>query len=1841
LVKNLKKILQKSVFLGLNLLILIANPIKNMKPYSFLFYLLVACGLSACNSNQVKITNKNFDAEINQQQNLIFTMSKELAHDTLLNKWDTSEYIKFTPSVRGKFKWVSKNELLFSPEVSFKASTEYKAELQEDIVKKTSSKLSVSKDKIDFHTPLLTLFSSSPFWTISNAGKAELHLNLNFNYKITPQDLKKLISVSVDNKNIPIRLISGSPDRNIEIALESADLSNQKAQISIEKGLPCGESDFKTPESIKNTLILPDRKNLEILDAKAEYDGLDPYIWVNTNQAISLDEIEKQVTITPALDEKPRFEVNSRGFVVKGNFTSGENYSLRIPKDLQGLAGGVLNHEFSREIAFGKLQPQIAFSEKKAMYLTSKGQKNIGVKITNVPKIKVEIYKIYENNLQTFLRNFSYNLESESVYSYEDGNNAYDEFGTLVSSQEYETDRLPTTKNGIHLLNISTQKLQDFKGCYAVVVGSTEALYQKAFKLVSISDVGLIAKENSEEISVFANSILDTKPLKDVNINILSSNNQILATQKTDADGVVKIADLKKKYPDFKIRMITASTADDFTFLDFDRSKVENSRYELGGLRSNEAAYQAFVHLERDLYRPNEQVHFSVVVRNDQWKAEAKMPLKAKIILPNGKEFTTLKGTLSEQGSWESSLQLPEVALTGSYTMEVYTLNDILLNTSYISVEEFMPDRIKVKQATSKTSYVAGEKIELSGEALNLYGTPATNRNYQIRLSVNRKYFAPKGFEKYNFQMLGKIEAGSISENREGVTDKDGKFVEEFSVTDTYKNQGIFEGVLYTTVFDETGRPVYKSSRVEIPTQQVMLGIERMPEYIDTDQNISVGLAALDKDGKNADGRAVLQLVQYEWQNVAERDYEGNIRYVSNKKEKVINEQTIRVSGKMTYPFRVARSGEYELRLRNADAENYVSQTFYAYGYGMTDYTSFEVNKDGQVDISSDKEQYQVGDNAKLLFKTPFEGKLLVSIERNRVLEHFYLNTDKKSASFSLKIKDEHLPNMYISATLIKPLTNTAIPLTVAHGYLPLKVEAKKHKLDVKIEAVASSYSNTKQTIKVKTSESNAEVVVAVVDEGILQIKDFKNPNPYDFFFQKRALEVNAYDLYPRLFPELSAGRSSTGGDGDSRSESGKDKNAANPMGNKRVKLVSFWSGTLKTNSSGEATYTVDIPQFSGSLRIMAVAHKGSAFGGNASNMKVADPVVISSAIPRFLSPQDEVLIPVTLSNTTASAMQGSAQINVGKGLTVLTANQESINLEANSEKQVFFKIKTGDFVGNTQISVSFNAQNKKFEEKTDIGIRPATPLQKKTGFGSMQAGSNQNIPMQSPFISGTDKASLVISTSTMAQFSDNLDYLLQYPHGCVEQTISTAFPQLYASELSKQLKAKNSDYKGDASDKQGKYHVQQAINKLQTMQLYNGALSYWQGSESESWWGSVYTAHFLYEAKKAGYSVSEPFLERVAQYLEKKVKEKATERYYYYDASDKRYSRTIISKEVPYTLYVLGLMRRGDVATMNYCKANSSMLALDGKYLLATTYLMMGDKNSYSALLPKSFSGERSENALSGSFYSYIRDEAISLNALLETDSRNVQIPVMAKHLSEQMRNQRYLNTQENAFALLAMGKLARQANQADIQASIKIGNREIGKYDKNDLLLSKELLGNTLNVTSKGKGTLYYFWEIQGMPQNPNIKEEDSYLKVRRTFYNQAGQELKNGEFTQNDLVVVKVSIQTTDGSSVPNVAITDLLPAGLEIENTRLVQTASLPWIKEASTPDYLDIKDDKIHIFCEANGTTKNFYYMTRAVSIGNFQMGALSAEAMYAAEYHSYYGARKVTVSQKGAKKENL
>jgi uncharacterized protein YfaS (alpha-2-macroglobulin family) len=534
-------------------------------------------------------------------------------------------------------------------------------------------------------------------------------------------------------------------------------------------------------------------------------------------------------------------------------------------------------------------------------------------------------------------------------------------------------------------------------------------------------------------------------------------------------------------------------------------------------------------------------------------------------------------------------------------------------------------------------------------------------------------------------------------------------------------------------------------------------------------------------------------------------------------------------------------------------------------------------------------------------------------------------------------------------------------------------------------------------------------------------------------------------------------------------------------------------------------------------------------------------------------------------------------------------------------------------------------ALGESFRNSTDITVRPTASLAKITGSGSLKDGATADIKPTHDFLPASVASRLVISKSPLAQFTDDITYLLQYPHGCLEQTISTAFPLLYYADLARAL---NQDRRARTFNPN--YLVQEAITKIEAMQQYDGGFTYWPGQPDTHWWTSIYATHFLLEARKAGYPVNTTVLNKVLTYLQRKVKGRALEKYTFYDAKRQLQNKFIAAHEITYTLYVLSIAGKTDWATMNYYKSKPDLLALDEKYLLASTFALSGRRESFNQLLPPAFTGQTAVRALDGSFYSALRDMALSLNGLLEADPDNPQVGILARHLSQELRSNRWFNTQERSFALLALGKLSR-GSQGNVTAKIYQNGKEVGSFTGKDITLRNKLNGGNLSIRTSGQGTLYYFWDVEGISQSGGSKEEDSFLQVRKTFFDRNGNKITSNTFHQNDLVVVRIALQTLDGRRIPNIAITDLLPAGFEIENPRLSSERELTWAKDLSVPDHTDIRDDRINIYATATAKPQYFYYQVRAVSPGIFQMGPVGADAMYNAEYHSYSGGGVVRV----------
>ena len=1811
---------------------------KNFLLYVSTCALLIA---SCKNKNQVSVVHTNFESEIEQQQNLILTFDKDLVPDSLLDTWEDSlTYLKFSPDLKGKYKWNTQRELMFSPLLGFEASTDYTATIQNNISSNSILKYTVADSKpFSFHTPYLKLLSASGFWTVSkkNPGSANLIVTLSFNYKVDPATVKNLSKILVNNESSSFELFSSSVDKDIKFVIEGIPkekVAQLPLNVTIVKGLKSVESGYLTKEDMSLSAYIPSPEKLEIKTVTGEYEGTDMVIHVYTTQEVEDKKLSSLITIDPSL--KIETEVTENGFLVKGNFTSSQNYSFTINKQLEGLLGGTMDADYKGQVSFGEMAPAISFVNQKGIYLSSKSSKNIALNIVSIPKVHVTIYRLYENNITQYMLNGRY-MNSGYYEGDEEGDGEYingtgytydtyrmQSFADVVLTQDYETKNLPK-KNGISLLNLSFEDKGQFKGIYLVNAASSTDQWRRSAKLVSISDIGLITKKTDNEIYVFANSIKTAEPMSGVKISLISTNNQKVLTAITGSDGVAAIKGLNQKLSQFKLGMITASSGEDFNYLLLTDTRVNNSRFDVGGRRAVESGLMAFIYGDRDLYRPGETIHLNTVVRNEQWQVQPSLPVKIKILLPNGKEYKNLRGTLDKQGAFETSVALSSSAVTGIYVAEIFTANDVLIESKNIGVEEFMPDRIDVKLNLSKLDMNSNDSMKVSLNALNMFGPPAAGRKFELRYNLFRKSFKAPKYPAYYFDITTDKKIPFKPENIiEGKTDEHGIAENVFIADDEWNDQGQIGGKIFATVFDESGRPVNRLKTFDIYTQKIFYGIELKDNYIDPGTPVLIPMITVNKSGQPLATKAQIQVVRYDWYSSLEHsEYNGDYRWISRKKEIILLDQVVNFTTQ-GYDFRFIprESGDYEVRLKNPESERYTAREFYSYGWGYTGNTSFEVNTEGQVDIRLDKEKYMPGEDAILLFTTPFNGKLLVTIEGDNLIEYRYISTEKKSASLKIPIKESYMPNVYVTATLFRPLDDGSIPLTVGHGFVPLMVEKKNTWLPLTIEAPEKSRSKTKQTITVKSLPlQNIQLTVSVVDEGILSLKNYKTPDPHGFFYQKKALAVNAFDLYPNLLPDLNFSRSSSGGDGYDLEK------RVNPLTNKRVKLVALWSGILQTDGAGKASYSFEIPQFSGDLRVMVSAYKDKSFGSADKHIKVADPIVISSGLPRFLSPRDTIDMPVTLTNTTSKEAKATAQISLTGPLRITGNAVQSVSIKPNSEQRVYFRFFAEQKMDTGSVTIKVNAFNENFSDKTDITVRPSTSLLKISGNGEISGAGNINL--QHNFIPSTADARLVISNNPMVQFSKALQYLVGYPYGCIEQTTSKAFPQLYFSELAKNMKYPF------ATDLNPATNVQAAINKIQGMQRYDGGMNYWPGDYSGvTWWGSAYATHFLIEAKKAGYDVNQNIIDKSLNYLAQNVKLHTMEEYWYdWDSQYNSWKvKFIYVKENFYSLYLMALYGKADISSMNFYKSDLSKVALDSRYMLACTYLAIGDRKSYEELLPKTFEGEHSRNAFGGSFYSYLRDMAISLNVLLETDPDNSQIPEMVRHLSIQMNKKEWINSQEAAFSFLALGKYMKRLNTDEkFTANISLNGKTISTYNGKDLKLTKNIAGQDLSVTINGKGKLFYFWEIEGLSSKGDYKEEDKYLQVRKSFYDRFGRPIDIHRVKQGDLIVVRINLINLEKSQVDNVVVTDMLPAGFEIENPRISESEDMPWIKNQSQSQYIDIRDDRINFFVNASTVAQNFYYLVRAVSTGNYRMGPVSADAMYNGEYHSYNGAGSVKV----------
>ncbi|NCX96147.1 MAG: hypothetical protein EBX41_07000, partial [Chitinophagia bacterium] len=660
--------------------------------FSFVLFLLYT--LAGCSSNaDLKVVKLNFEQEIEQQQNLVFTFNKDICPDSLLGKWDTIPYINITPRVAGKFKWTQSSELLFSPAEGFAPATEYTATLQKEVVSHSKTKYSYSTEAIRFHTAPLRIENINITWTRNSAMTKVVQLNLTTNYDINLTDAATKIKLINRTDKVPVSFANSGTGKVISLQFQMPrdPHGEEPLKIILPKGIPIAGTKIISNRDTTIMATVPSAYTLTITGITATHSGIEGVLNINTSQPILGSDIKSKIAIDPPITFEAALTDN--GITVNSTFFNPSTvYTIAIDGSVEGIFGGKMEETYKQNISFKKPKPTITFNNTNGLYLSSACYKNVAIDIVNVPEIEITVYKIFENNIEQFMNRgsrYEYKYDEEegesSEYRYYDTH----EFGSEVYKDTIKTATLPKQGN-TRLLRLNIKdKLKSYNGIYVVQVASTSQNWVQESKILCLSDIGLIVKQEKDNIYVFANSLSKAQPMAGLPITFISSNNQKMTTLNTNSEGVAVYSNIAKQMPGFQVGMITAKQGEDYTMLLLEKHSIALSRFDVGGHSPAPNNLNAMIYAERNLYRPGETLHISTIVRQNNRQLPGEMPVTMKLVKPDGNELAAQRKILNAQGSAEFSFPTVPQAATGSYTASLYTADNVLLNTYMVSIEEF------------------------------------------------------------------------------------------------------------------------------------------------------------------------------------------------------------------------------------------------------------------------------------------------------------------------------------------------------------------------------------------------------------------------------------------------------------------------------------------------------------------------------------------------------------------------------------------------------------------------------------------------------------------------------------------------------------------------------------------------------------------------------------------------------------------------------------------------------------------------------------------------------------------------------------------------------------------------------------------------------------------------------------------------------------------------------------------------------------------------------------------------------------------------------------------------
>ncbi len=1323
---------------------------------------------------------------------------------------------------------------------------------------------------------------------------------------------------------------------------------------------------------------------------------------------------------------------------------------------------------------------------------------------------------------------------------------------------------------------------------------------------VLASDLGITAKGGNDNTWFVAVADLrSAKPVSDVELEFYDFQKQLIQTAKTTGDGLAQLPLDRKPF------LIIAKKENMKGYLKTSNgSSLSLSRFDVDGAVMQKGL-KGFLYGDRGVWRPGDSLFLHFILEDKDATLPDNYPIAFELHDSRGQLQYKSVTTKNIQNIYALPVATRADAPTGNWIATVKAGG--VSFTKVLKIETVKPNRLKIDLNFGKEELSARDEPVTGKIKVNwLHGGAGRNLKTLVEAQVNQITTEFSKFPGYQFDdPARRLWAAEPTVIFDGMTDNNGN---ASFTTRLYAGDQIAPGKLNVNLtaraFEKGGDFSIYNTKVKYSPYPAYAGIS-IPENNSGEKRVDIGndgrfkFAAVDERGNPLSNRNLsvgLYRVEWRWWWDTSEDFISQFNSLNHFN--AISSEGLRTGsdGTATWNVNVSNWGRYLVRVCDTESGHCSGDFFYAGYPWYGDEGGIAARQEAaMMTFTASKDKYKVGETVDITIPAGDKGRVLLTLETGtKVIQSFWKEVKQGENKFNFKTTGEMSPTVYVHAALIQPHGQTQNDLPIRmYGVIPIEVEDPQTILKPMVKIADELKPDQEFSLEISEEKNRSMAyTIAIVDEGLLGLTNFKTPDPHAALYAKEALGVRTWDIYDYVLGAYGGQLErilSIGGDGEINVPLER-KNA------NRFKPVVLQAGPFYL-SGGKKKHSFKMPNYVGSVRVMVVAaHADGAYGNAEKIVPVRKPLMALATLPRVLGPGEELRLPVTIFAMDKKVRNVDVQLAETTGLvSVVHGATKQLNFAEPGEDMAYFNLKVGEKTGIAKFRITASGNGEQARQDIEIDVRNPNPYVTNVYDGLMQAGGSWSQAIKPFGTPGTNTATLELSSIPPLKLDERLRFLLQYPHGCLEQITSGAFPQLYVDQLTKL---------NDAQKAAAKSHVEAAIAKMKNYQMPAGGFAYWPGGDYDSW-ATNYVGHFLLEAKAAGYAVPETMLNRFIKF------QQTTAKRWNPDTRGSQHSWTELDQA--YRLYTLSLAREPEMAAMNRMRELKN-LSNESRWRLAAAYALAGKRDIGQQLAQNLPVNVKPYDWWGNTYGSSLRDEAMILETQVLLEDMTAAA-VNVRHLAEQLGKEQWYSTQTTAYSLLAIGKFAGKSKVNDeFKFSYDAGDGKIVNAGSTTPVMQIAIPMNgaekTVKVNNTGTGILFARLILNGQPLIGDATAAANNLQISVSYSLPSGTKLDPAAIPQGTDFIAEVVVThpSTRAMDFKEMALTQIFPSGWEIINTRLYD---MEGFANTSIPIYQDLRDDRVLTYFNINRGSRQVYRVRlNAAYQGRYYLPTVSCEAMY-------------------------